>query len=101
MSGGVAFVYDADRVFPKRCNMGMVEHESLVDETDLWMVYTMIEDHVRMTDSALGRRMLENWEMTVARFVKVMPIEYRKVLQKNRASTRPVMPEALRMVQHG
>ncbi len=101
MSGGVAFVYDGDRHFAKRCNMGMVEHEPLVDETDLWMVYTMIEDHVRMTDSALGRRMLENWEMTVARMVKVMPIEYRKVLQKNRASTRPVMPEALRMVRHG
>ncbi|HET6354919.1 glutamate synthase-related protein, partial [Streptomyces sp.] len=101
MSGGVAYVYDADRSFAKRCNMGMVEHEPLVDETDLWMVYTMIEDHVRMTDSPLGRRMLENWEMTVARFVKVMPIEYRRVLQKNRASTKPVMPEALRMVQHG
>ena len=101
MSGGVAYVYDADRSFAKRCNMGMVDHEPLVDETDLWMVYTMIEDHVRMTDSALGRRMLENWEMTVARFVKVMPIEYRKVLQQKRASTRPVMPEALKMVQHG
>jgi len=101
MSGGVAYVYDADRTFVKRCNMGMVDHEPLVDETDLWMVYTMIEDHVRMTDSALGRRMLENWEMTVARFVKVMPIEYRKVLQQKRASIRPVMPEALKMVQHG
>ncbi|MBL8786479.1 MAG: glutamate synthase large subunit, partial [Deltaproteobacteria bacterium] len=101
MSGGVAFVYDIDRTFARRCNMGMVEHEPLVDETDLWMVYTMIEDHVRMTDSALGRRMLENWEMTVSRMVKVMPIEYRRVLQQKRASTRPVMPEALRMVGHG
>ena len=101
MSGGVAYVFDADRSFSKRCNMGMVEHESLVDETDLWMVYTMIEDHVRMTDSALGRRMLENWEMTVARFVKVMPIEYRRILQQKRSATRPVMPEALKMVQNG
>jgi glutamate synthase domain-containing protein 3 len=45
--------------------------------------------------------MLENWEMTVSRMVKVMPIEYRRVLQQKRASTRPVMPEALRMVGHG
>jgi len=79
----------------------MVDHEPLVDETDLWMVYTLIEDHVRMTDSPLGKRMLENWSLTVSRMVKVMPIEYRRVLQQKRASMKPVMPEALRMVGRG
>ena len=98
MSGGVAFVFDQERNFASRCNRGMVELESLVDETDLWLVYTLIEDHVRFTDSALGRRTLENWELAVSRFVKVMPIEYRKVLQQKRAATRPVMPEILKMV---
>jgi glutamate synthase (NADPH/NADH) large chain len=101
MSGGVAYVYDADRGFSKRCNMQMVDHEPLVDETDLWMVYTLIEEHVRMTGSPLGKRLLDNWEMTVGRMVKVMPVEYRRVLQQKRASTRPVMPEALRMVSRG
>ncbi|MCC6621705.1 MAG: glutamate synthase large subunit [Deltaproteobacteria bacterium] len=103
MSGGVAFVFDADRSFAKRCNMQMVEHEPLVDETDLWMVWTLVEDHVRMTGSALGRRLLDNWELSVTRFIKVMPIEYRRVLQQRRAATtnRPVMPEALRMAGRG
>ena len=103
MSGGVAFVFDADRSFARRCNMQMVELESLVDETDLWMVWTMVEDHTRMTGSTLGRRLLDNWEMSVSRFVKVMPIEYRRVLQQRRAATtyRPVLPEALRMAGRG
>jgi len=99
MSGGVAFVFDGDRAFQRRCNLQMVELEPLVDETDLWMVWTLIEDHVRMTNSQLGQRLLDNWELSVSRFVKVMPIEYRRVLQQRRAAStsRPVMPEALRM----
>ena len=89
MSGGMAFVFDRERRFAEVCNTAMVELEPMVDESDLWLVYAMIEDHVRFTDSRQGRRILDNWEMMVARFVKVMPIEYRRVLQAKRAATRP------------
>ena len=58
-------------------------------ENDRQSVYGMIEDHVRHTGSALGTRILDNWELMVSRFVKVMPIEYKRVLQSRRASLRP------------
>jgi glutamate synthase (NADPH/NADH) large chain len=88
MSGGMAFVFDRDGEFSKRCNREMVELESLVDESDIWLVHDMIEQHVRFTNSALGRRILDNWELMVSRFIKVMPVEYKRVLQARRAARR-------------
>ena len=89
MSGGVAYVFDREHKFRNRCNLSMVELESLVDESEMWLVYGMIEDHVRYTDSALGIRVLDNWEHIVTQFVKVMPIDYKRVLQAQRAKARP------------
>ena len=88
MSGGMAFVFDRDGEFQRRCNREMVELESLIDESDIWLVHDLVENHVRFTGSALGRRLLDNWEMMVARFVKVMPTEYKRVLQQRRAQRR-------------
>ncbi|MCE9574980.1 MAG: glutamate synthase large subunit [Deltaproteobacteria bacterium] len=89
MSGGAAYVFDPTQTFRSRCNLDMVELESLVDESDLWLVYGLIEDHVRFTASPLGRRLLDNWEHVVAKFVKVMPTDYKRVLQARRAAARP------------
>ena len=89
MSGGTAYVLDRDQTLRGQCNLDSVELESLVDESDLWLVYGMIEDHVRATASPLGRRVLDNWEVLVSRFVKVMPTEYKRVLQARRAAARP------------
>ncbi|MCB9564657.1 MAG: glutamate synthase subunit alpha, partial [Kofleriaceae bacterium] len=92
MSGGTAFVFDQARTFRSRCNLEMVELESMVDESDIWLVFGMIEDHVRWTGSGLGRRILDNWEQMVPRFVKVMPVDYKRVLQQRRAQSRPRPP---------
>jgi glutamate synthase (NADPH/NADH) large chain len=89
MSGGTAYVFDQMQTLRTRTNLEMVELESVVDESDLWLLYGLIEDHVRFTGSPLGRRVLDNWEHLVARFVKVMPIEYKRVLQARRAASRP------------
>ena len=101
MSGGIAFVYDEDATFASRCNREMVDLESLLDESDLHLVYGMIAEHVRHTNSTVGQRILDNWELSVERFVKVMPREYRRVLQQQRAARRPNTPSATRMVQRG
>ncbi|HEV7555836.1 MAG TPA: glutamate synthase-related protein, partial [Kofleriaceae bacterium] len=98
MSGGVAFVFDPSQAARPHMNLDMVELESLVDESDLWLVYSLIEDHVRFTASALGRRVLDNWEHLVARFTKVMPVDYKRVLQARRAASRPRPPI---VVAHG
>src|SRR6185295_15379350 len=89
MSGGTAYVFDRDQTFRARLNPEMVELEPLVDESDLYLVYGLIEDHVRLTASAVGKKLLDNWELMVPRFVKVMPVDYRRILQARRAQTRP------------
>ena len=88
MSGGTAFVYDPNQQLRARANLEMVELESVVDESDLWLVHSMIEAHVRFTGSTLGRRVMDNWEHLVSRFVKVMPTDYKRVLQARRAAAR-------------
>ena len=85
MSGGTAYVLDRARSFKKRCNLEMVELESLVDESEIWLVYGLVESHLRLTKSPLAQRVIDNWEHLVASFVKVMPTDYRKVLQARRA----------------
>ena len=94
MSGGVAYVFDKDQTFRTRLNPEMVELEPLVDESDLFLVYGLIEDHVRLTGSGVGRKLLDNWELMVPRFVKVMPVDYRRVLPARRAAARPRPPGA-------
>src|SRR3954453_8883529 len=89
MSGGSAFVWDPNQTFRSKCNMDMVELEPLAEESDLWLVHGLIEDHVRLTGSPRGKKLLDNWDHLVARFVKVMPIEYKKVLERRRSTTRP------------
>jgi glutamate synthase (NADPH/NADH) large chain len=101
MSGGTAYVLDRERSFRGRCNMEMVELEALVDESELWLVHGLIERHLHHTGSALARRVLDNWEHLVPQFVKVMPTDYKRVLQARRAARRPpsavVVPTAERL----
>ncbi|WNG60961.1 glutamate synthase large subunit [Archangium gephyra] len=89
MSGGMAFVLDRERSFRERCNLEMVELESLVDESEIWLVHGMIERHLHHTGSKLAQRVLDNWERMVPQFVKVMPTDYKRVLQARRAARKP------------
>ena len=99
MSGGTAYVYDPTSTLRARTNLEMVELESVVDESDMWLVHSLIEAHVRFTGSPLGRRVMDNWEHLVARFVKVMPTDYKRVLQARRAAAR--RPAGLTLVGGG
>jgi glutamate synthase (NADPH/NADH) large chain len=97
MSGGLAFVLDRERSFRERCNLEMVELESLVDESEIWLVHGMIERHLHHTGSTLARRVLDNWELMVPQFVKVMPTDYKRVLQARRAARKPPPAAAPRL----
>jgi glutamate synthase (ferredoxin) len=79
MSGGVAYVLDADGKFRSRCNLGMVEVDP-VDERDLETVHALVRRHYDYTQSAVAWRVLSGWKEFARQFVKVMPVEYRKVL---------------------
>ena len=80
MSGGIAYIWDGNKTFSPLCNMGMVELESLEVEEDINEVKTLIENHLKYTDSAVAKAALDNWSETVKQFVKVMPTDYKRVL---------------------
>ena len=89
MSGGVAYVLDQDGDFAQRCNREMVLLEG-VDEEDERFVRELIERHLAVTESAHAARLLDQWSATVARLVRVMPIEYKKALEAQRAELQGV-----------
>ncbi len=84
MSGGVAYVYDENQLFDTRCNLEMVDIEPIVGEKDIIRLKILVQRHTGYTDSLVGGRILESWEESLPSFVKVMPIEYRKALEKIR-----------------
>ncbi|QQR89656.1 MAG: glutamate synthase large subunit [Myxococcales bacterium] len=97
MSGGVAFVFNREESFAERCNLGMVELEAVSDESDQWLLKGLLEKHVRYTRRALAARILDNWDTLVSSFIKVMPIEYKKILLQRR-SERPLSKEESKRV---
>ena len=80
MSGGVAYVYDPDGDFPANLNLEMVDLDQL-DEADVDWLHGFIQAHVDATDSAVGQRVLNGWSAEQHRFAKVMPRDYKLVLQ--------------------
>jgi glutamate synthase (NADPH/NADH) large chain len=82
MSGGVAYVLDEDGSFSMRCNQGMVELSPVSTEADVKKLHQMVQRHHQYTGSAVAERLLDQWDVAVSRFVKVLPTEYRKVLEK-------------------
>ena len=79
MSGGIAYVLDLDGVFPGRCNMELVGFDEL-DATDAIELHALIEEHHLRTLSPVAARILERWDESLARFVKVMPHDYKRAL---------------------
>ena len=96
MSGGVAYVYDEDGLFAKRCNTAQVALEKVLpaadqeaslpraiwhrDQTDEALLKKLVEDHHKWTGSLRAREILDNWTEARARFVKVFPNEYKRAL---------------------
>ena len=81
MSGGVAYVLNRLGNFDYFCNMEMVELSLLEDNADERELKSLIYNHYRYTGSPLAKRILTNWNEYVSQFIKVVPIEYKKVLQ--------------------
>jgi glutamate synthase (ferredoxin) len=81
MSGGVAYVFDPGGTFPRRCNREMVDLEAVEALDDIELLQRLIRQHVEYTGSDLGARMLVDWEAVLPSFVKIMPRDYRRVLQ--------------------
>ncbi|MCB1080077.1 MAG: glutamate synthase subunit alpha, partial [Verrucomicrobiae bacterium] len=92
MSGGVAYVWDPHDTLLANCNLGMVELERVEAEADVEELKTLIELHHNYTGSTVAEDMLDRWDEALSQFVKVMPIDYKRVLlqQAAQASTAAV-----------
>lgn len=86
MSGGIAYIYDPNGAFPEKCNMGLVGLDAVDTEEEKQALYDYIKEHVDYTGSSVGQGMLEDWDAKVKKFVKVMPHDYKRVLEERAAA---------------
>ena len=84
MSGGVAYVLDSRHDFDYYCNMDMVEISLVDDGLDRKELHELIRQHYLYTGSTLARTILDDWNRYVDDFIKVIPIEYKHVLELER-----------------
>jgi len=80
MSGGIAFIYDKKKTFKTNCNMNMVELENITAE-DKNKIYLLLQNHFRYTQSPIAKNILNNISSEIKFFVKVIPTEYKKILE--------------------
>jgi glutamate synthase (NADPH/NADH) large chain len=114
MSGGIAYVYDEDDTFEQRCNLAMVDLEPIAEEDealehlahqggdleshgrvdvshdmtrfDAIRLRQLVQAHLAYTGSAVAQRMLDDWDNALAKFKKVMPVDYRRALLEMQAA---------------
>ncbi len=82
MSGGIAYVWDRDKKLHTNCNKNMVELFPLTEQADILEVKTLIEKHQKYTNSTVAQNVLKNWSAVQEQFVKVYPIDYRRVIEE-------------------
>ncbi|MDA8572956.1 glutamate synthase large subunit [Flavobacteriaceae bacterium] len=80
MSGGIAYIYDPDKTFKSKCNQEGLNLDPLSDDAHILELRALIENHYNTTLSPLAQRILEQWEVAVKAFVRVLPEEYRQAL---------------------
>jgi glutamate synthase domain-containing protein 3 len=81
MSGGIAYVYDEKGDLKSKCNMSMVQLEKPA-ESDEETIKTMLTGHFKYTQSVAAKRILDNLRSELKKFVKVMPLEYKRILEE-------------------
>ena len=95
MSGGAAFIWDVAGDFASKCNTDMVALERLEEPEDIALLRDLLIQHAGYTRSALAAKILQDWDRSITQFVKVMPVDYRRVLAelKKAAELEHTAPE--------
>jgi glutamate synthase (ferredoxin) len=81
MSGGIAYVLDWEGDFATRVNQEMVGLEPLQDADEIVAVKALVQQHADYTNSELAWRVLIRWEELLPKFIKVLPKDYKRVLE--------------------
>ncbi|KAK7755935.1 glutamate synthase [NADH] [Diatrype stigma] len=85
MSGGIAYILDINNDFMSKLNMEMVEASSITDPAEIAFVRGLVEDHHHYTGSELAARILVDFNRALPHFVKVLPVDYKRVLEEEAA----------------
>jgi glutamate synthase (NADPH) large chain len=93
MSGGIAYVFDGDEKFASLVNYEMVDLDAIEPDELVWLRET-IERHAELTGSLLAKALLADWDVSARRFVKVMPKDYKRVLNIMREAEKKQLSEA-------
>ena len=103
MSGGVAYILEDRKKFEINCNQDMVLLEELSEQEDIDLVKGMLNKHVEFTKSTVAQNILENWANYQAQFIKVMPKDYKRVLEaiKRAKAEGTSVDEAVMEAAHG
>jgi len=103
MSGGIAYVLDESDDFKIRCNLEMVDLESLAEDEDIETIKSLLTRHVQYTQSTVAQKILDKWRHYQSKFIKVMPKDYKRVLLAIKKARETGMPEdeAVMEAAHG
>ena len=82
MSGGEAYVFDPKKQFKEKCNFDTFELEGLKDKDEIALLHNLIKNHFEYTESEIAKRILDDWSSNIKKFVKVMPTDYKRVLEE-------------------
>ncbi len=82
MSGGIAYVLDKKGNFDYYCNRGMVELSLVEEKEDIDFIKKYLQKHIDYTQSSNAKNILENWDENIQKFIKVIPLEYKRALQE-------------------
>jgi glutamate synthase domain-containing protein 3 len=93
MSGGIAYVLDEDRDFKKKCNLEMVELETL-NSMDKETIHNLLHKHHKYTKSKKAEIIINNYESYLKKFIKVMPLEYKRILETYKLDKKLNMAES-------
>ncbi|GAC1465529.1 MAG: hypothetical protein NVSMB9_05220 [Isosphaeraceae bacterium] len=101
MSGGSAFVFDESSDFRQRCNLDMVVLEPLCDPEDLDLVRDLLIQHAGYTGSTVAGCLLSDWDWAVSKFIKVMPVDYLRVLKEQKRQAEAQRQNEVSSVSRG
>ena len=82
MSGGEAYVFDPKKQFKEKCNFDTFELEELKDKDEIALLHNLVKNHFKYTESEIAKRILDDWSSNIKKFVKVMPTDYKRVLEE-------------------
>ncbi len=100
MSGGEAYVWDRDGSFASRCNLQMVDLETVSEAEDVALLSALIEEHRDLTGSTVAAGILADWDSTLGQFVKVMPRDYKRIMAERAERSEEEERQAMELIHN-